>query len=1357
MTVDGSTMKKTHLIGGRYHVSDLDTNLLGSGGMGQVYRATDLDTGEIVAVKVLNPEVVARAPDVLDRFVREGEALRQLNHPNIVRMIGAIEESGRHYLVMEYMPGGSLRELLDVHGRLSVKQVVDIGLDLSDAMTRAHRLGILHRDLKPANVLLAADGTPRLADFGLARLGGGAHLTQAGVLMGTVDYVSPEACQGEPLDERADIWSFGVMLLEMLTGRVPFGGDTLISRLTAILTQPLPDLSHLAPGLPEALADLLSRMLEKDRRQRIASVRQVGLELEALQKGRPVSTPPIPPAKRGVVESRFGTSTPARGYRLPGRERRLATVLLCGAEAPEDLDPEELSEVMDGAFEFCAAAVQRREGTVTRPMASTITAFFGAPQTYEDAPERAIRAALEIVAAAAQYAQRLEQDRGIRGFRVRVGINTGQVVVGEAKPNGRVEYTPMGDAVNLAALMKHSAPPGGILISHAAYRHVRGVFDVQAQPPLPVEGVSQPVQSYLVKGARPRAWRMDSRGVEGIKTRMVGREAELLRLQVAHREVVQGHEARVVTVVGEPGVGKSRLLDEFTAWLDLQPERVWYLRGRASAEGRSVAYSPWRDLFAYQFDIRETDSCLRALVKFRWGMSPYLEPEDADLVGHLVGFDFAASSHVVGLLNSPSLRQIAAANLVRYLHALMTAHPVMVLLEDLHWADDSSLDLLAQLVDRLAGEPLLVVGASRPELWERRPSWGEGQERYIRVEVKPLSKLFSRVLVEELLHKVRDTPEAVQQLVVEGAEGNPFYAEELIKMLIEDGVIVPGAEEWRVEVDRLAQMRVPSTLTAVLQARLDSLPAEERQVLQQASVVGREFWAGVVAELAGAVEQPEEVQFHLRALRSRELVYRRERSVFAGTEEYLFKHNALRDVTYETVLQKVRQRYHAQVAAWLEGHAGERLGEYLGLIAGHYELAGARSNAIPRLLQAGNRAAQQYANPEAIEHIRRALALLDETTAREFEVDARRDLAAQLYEGLGDVLARVGRQEEAQDAYRDALAQILPSDAIGQARVQRKIGNMWQSIGQFEAGLQAYDLAEAALGQQPPAPSAEWWQEWLEIQNQRMALYYWPGKWQEIAEIVDTTWQALAQHGTAFQRTTFYANVNRMCFRRDRYTWSEEIHNSAQAALSASLESADPLQIAAGRFEMGIVSLFGRELDTAERELSEALTLAERIGDAVRRVQCLTWLTVVNRYQGRVAETLEFVPRSLDAAAAAHLPMYVAAAQAHLAWVKLRNGDLAGAWEDGQAAVETWKGVPQAFPFQWMAYWPLIGVTLARHQVGDVIGYARALLEPTQQRLPDSLVENLEQAITAWEQGDCEATSAGLARACRQAQEMGYL
>jgi serine/threonine protein kinase/tetratricopeptide (TPR) repeat protein len=302
-------MDARQIIASRFEIRDL----IGQGGMGEVFYGLDTQTGQRVAIKRIKPEIVADDPDLVRRFEREGEALRKLNHPNIVKMFAAVEEDGRHYLIMEYVGGGSLDSLMDDQPQMPINRVLDIALDLADALTRAHRLKIVHRDIKPANVLLAEDGTPRLTDFGVAYMEEVTRVTQSGMMIGTYAYLSPEGCNSETVDERSDIWSFGVMLYEMLAGRRPFDGETPAATLTAILTKPAPDLRALRPDTSPALVSLISKMLEKERDQRIPSVRLVGAELEAMIRGG--ETPRIAGSDSKdhteLRESRFSTPTPS--------------------------------------------------------------------------------------------------------------------------------------------------------------------------------------------------------------------------------------------------------------------------------------------------------------------------------------------------------------------------------------------------------------------------------------------------------------------------------------------------------------------------------------------------------------------------------------------------------------------------------------------------------------------------------------------------------------------------------------------------------------------------------------------------------------------------------------------------------------------------------------------------------------------------------------------------------------------------------------------------------------------------------------------------------------------------------------
>lgn len=310
-------MPQDKLINGRYAVQEQ----IGAGGMGVVYRAVDRQTREDVAVKLLRPEAIASDHGLVERFKREATALQQLNHPSIIRVLDTLVEDDRHYIVMEYMPAGSLRDVLQHEGPMPIDRMLSITLDLADALTRAHRLDIIHRDLKPANVLLASDGTPRLTDFGVARIGKLDAVTGTGMTLGTLDYLPPEILNGQAADARMDIWSFGVLLFEMVTGMRPFTGEAVGQVLTAIMTEMPPSIEELRPDCPIGLVDLIYRMLEKDPQARIPSVRLVGAELEALMQGQVYDT-----STERILRSVLPTESPAEAARFATPTSKSGTV-----------------------------------------------------------------------------------------------------------------------------------------------------------------------------------------------------------------------------------------------------------------------------------------------------------------------------------------------------------------------------------------------------------------------------------------------------------------------------------------------------------------------------------------------------------------------------------------------------------------------------------------------------------------------------------------------------------------------------------------------------------------------------------------------------------------------------------------------------------------------------------------------------------------------------------------------------------------------------------------------------------------------------------------------------------------------
>ncbi len=754
---------------------------------------------------------------------------------------------------------------------------------------------------------------------------------------------------------------------------------------------------------------------------------QLKAGMAALEAQRPILGDAMVEAMLGPIREKLAALEAAG---RADQQRKQATVLFADVSGftamSETMDAEEVAGVMNDLWAAVDKAIFDHGGHIDKHIGDAVMALWGSDTAREDDPERAVRAALAMQTAITTFCE----TRGAK-LAMRIGVNTGPVVLGAVGTTG--EFTAMGDTVNLASRLEHAAPVGGILIGHDTYRHVRGIFDVVAQAPMAVKGKAEPVQTYVVQRAKPRAFRMATRGVEGIETRMIGRDAELDTLKNAYRDAFESAETRVAIIIGEAGVGKSRLLYEFDNWLELRPEHLFYFKGRATPNTQNVPYSLFRDLFANRFEILESDAIATALDKFRDGMAGVLTPEQADVVGHWLGFDFSSSEAVQKLLDGSGLMATARAFLMRYFRALavpspsggglgrgsdipeepspnpshregdQTQRPTVLFLEDIHWADDSSLDLAAWLATTLPEAQLLIVAVTRPSLFERRPNWGEGQAAFARVPLKPLSRETSRALVDEILQRVEQVPDALRELIINTAEGNPFYVEELVKMLIEQGVIERGSrgageqggeelpgmasfspapphprspalgETWRVRTDRLATLKVPPTLTALLQARLDGLPQAEREALQRASVVGRLFWDDAVADLL-EVER-EAAGATLEAVRGRELIFRREHSAFAHAGEYIFKHALLRDVAYETVLLKRRAAYHGRAARWLESHAGERLGEYLTLIAEHYIQAGDGLRAAALLEQAGHEAWQIGAWPVARQALERALAL----------------------------------------------------------------------------------------------------------------------------------------------------------------------------------------------------------------------------------------------------------------------------------------------------------------------------------------------------------------------------------------------
>ncbi|MEP7056734.1 MAG: tetratricopeptide repeat protein [Caldimonas sp.] len=582
----------------------------------------------------------------------------------------------------------------------------------------------------------------------------------------------------------------------------------------------------------------------------------------------------------------------------------------------ERLEPEDIHAVMDGALERFTAAVRAHHGRVLQYTGDGMLAAFGADGVHEDDVESAIRAGLDVIEAARRHAPQVRLTHGVPDFNVRAGINTGTVLLGAGVD---AEGSIRGAVVNIAARMEQSAPAGGLRISHDTYRHVRGLFEVVEQPPIRVKGVEAPVRSYLVERVRPHAFRVATRGIDGLETRMVGREREVGELQAAFDAVVSSRSLRAITVVGAAGLGKSRLIGEFQTSLSRTPSGCWLLLGRTHPRSELQPYGLVRDLVTRQLQIADGDSPEAARAKLVEGLAPLFRDEGeapAHWLGHLIGLDFSGSAHVAGLLNDAmQLRDRAFDATALFLRRLAASNgnPVVVLLDDLHWADDGSLDLVGHLLRSNRDMALMLLLATRHDLLERRAGWGENDPLHRRVEIAPLGESHSEQLAAALLQRISEVPAALQALITGGAEGNPFYMEELVKMLIDDGVIEADANGWRVLPDKLSKARVPPTLTGVLQARTDALAAPAKAALQHAAVVGQVFSDRCLAAIDPAALHA------LPTLLRKQLVVHRDTPAVDGTREYAFQHNLLHQVVYDGVLKGPRRTGHLKVGSfWSE-------------------------------------------------------------------------------------------------------------------------------------------------------------------------------------------------------------------------------------------------------------------------------------------------------------------------------------------------------------------------------------------------------------------------------------------------------
>ncbi|CAN5848623.1 MAG: AAA family ATPase [Gemmatimonadetes bacterium] len=905
-------------------------------------------------------------------------------------------------------------------------------------------------------------------------------------------------------------------------------------------------------------------------------------------------------------------------------------------------------------------------------------------------------------------AQRLEAQRDYRG-----ALEYAQQ---------RVRHVPL-DEEGHRRLMRLHALAGDRAGALHAYQ--RCVSTLEAELGVEPDHATREAYARLLEASAPEA-AVPLSGSADAGFPLVGREEEWRQLQRAWSAGLAG-TPQLAVVAGEAGIGKTRLTEEFAAWAERQGFRV--VRGRAYAMQGAPAYGavvPW----------------VRAglLRKAEQPLEPLWLSEIARILPEL-------------LIEHPGLDPPASISDAwqrgRFFEALARAvlagdGSLLLVLDDLQWCDSETLAWLHYLLRFDPRARLLLVASLRSHEVEANHPLSAlllALRRTAQCTEIPLGPLDAEQSAHLAVEVSRSAGPPPADVIYAGAEGNPLFIVEMVRYHLGAGAVAgaPPAGE---------NPPLPPTIQAVISARLAQLTPTARELVGCAAVLGRHFTPAVLAAVSGVGEQG-------LAESLDELCLRRILAEQRG-EHFDFTHEKLREVAYAELGPLRRRLLHRRAAQTL-GAAGSDPDRISSDLALHAERAGMTESAMRHHLALATAAHHLGAPDDAVSSLRRVLSLFD---ARTRTSPAERAVAVEVRELLGDLLYLTGHYPESRDAHELALREA--PEPLRRARLYRKIGKARSGQRDYVMALRTFRTAEGLLEAELEDDPARC-REWLQIQLDRTFVLYWTGDWSGMEETHRRIAPLLERYGTPRQRRDHAQSIISMRLRRDRYVMSEEMVSLARWNLAGSLEEGHVPTIAVAHFRLAFNLLWAGALQEAEEEATRALELTQRTGDSNLAARCLTYLTVIHRIKGEPAAVRTFAERSLQAAAELDMADYVGAARANQAWLAWREGDHAETRLRADAALSVWAAMPAesaTFMFQWLALWPLLALApelAAAAETGAAIDYARRLLHPSQQRLPDALTSPLEAAIRQWEAGDAEAALTHLRQATTLAGETGYL
>ncbi len=731
-----------------------------------------------------------------------------------------------------------------------------------------------------------------------------------------------------------------------------------------------------------------------------------------------------------------GTALPSEveGAR-PFEERKIVTALFADLAASTEmasrLDPEDLRAVLRPFFEAMAAEIQRFGGTVEKFIGDAIVAAFGVPVAHEDDPVRAVRAALAMQVRLGALSEELSEAAGA-DLAMRIGVNTGEVL---AHGIGVDEGIFTGEAVNIAARFQALAAPGTVLVGQRTYRDARHAIEFRSLGEVTVKGVDRHLAIWEVVGEA--ATSATAAAGAALRAPMVGRDHELALLRSAFEDVARGGGVRLVMVIGPAGIGKSRLSHEFATAVGSAGARV--VRGRCLPYGEGLTYWPMAEILKADAGILDSDPPEVILDKARAGIEPRFGSGDEAMgttqvllssIGAPVGSDPLAGAEPA------AAQRLISQAWRRYAESLAAEGPVAVMIEDIHWADPTLLDLIEAFSAEVSG-PVLFLCMARPELLERRPGWGAADGRATAIVLSPLADKAGRALIGYLLDG--EAPAEVVSPILRRSEGNPFFTGELLRMMTEGGLLARRDGRW--VLTREIPSTLPDTVQGVIASRLDLLSAGEKQAIQDAAVVGRVFWQGALEALGSS-----DAEAAADGLIAKGLVLEREASAIEGQRELIFNHILTRDVAYDSIPRSRRAEAHEAVGAWVEERTRGRAEEFAEILAFHFDLAGDLPRTARYGMLAGSRKRRVFAAEEAIRWYDRALAAAEAAGAGDRLIG---DIAL----ARGEAHEQLGRFAEAKQDYELALGCAKSDDAVAlEARALAALAHVCWLLDRYGEG-----------------------------------------------------------------------------------------------------------------------------------------------------------------------------------------------------------------------------------------------------------------------------------------------------------------